>query len=183
MRTSVLMVVFATFYAEWIHKTQGVPHTGRTATKGEMRRTHCDYIGTPRRVWTPFFFVPFGCLHWKGLHYLLGRFSFSSARKRLEHSGVVTTRDKTSEVSQPQRSFWPLGMGNLGTFSRLNERSCSPTAPLPFEQKSIRCLGYQKGTEQHQIWCIRVPFEAFREMPGPRFELGTRRFSVACSTN
>ena len=148
-----------------------------------MRRTHCDYIGTPRRVWTPSFFVPFGCLHWKGLHYLLGRFSFSSARKRLEHSGVVTTRDKTSEVSQPQRSFLSLGMGNLGTFSRLTERSCSPTAPLPFEQKSIRCLGHQKGTEQHQIWCIHVPFETFREMPGPRFELGTRRFSVACSTN
>ena len=147
MRISVLMVVFATFCAEWIHKTQVVPHTGRTATKGEMRRTHCDYIGTPRRVWTPSFFVPFGCLHWKGLHYLLGRFSFSSARKRLEHSGVVTTRGKTSEVSQPQRSFLSLGMGNLGTFSRLTERSCSPTAPLPFEQKSIRCLGHQKGTE------------------------------------
>ena len=74
--TSVLTVVFATLCAERLHKTQVVPHTGRTATKGEVRRTHCDYNGIPRRVWTPSFFVPFGCPDWNGLHDLLGRFSF-----------------------------------------------------------------------------------------------------------
>lgn len=36
--------------------------------------------------------------------------------------------------------FLSLGRGNLGTFPRLTEGTCSPTAPLPFRQDSIRCL-------------------------------------------
>jgi len=36
--------------------------------------------------------------------------------------------------------FLPLGRGNLGTFPRLTERACSPTAPLPLRQNSTGCL-------------------------------------------
>ena len=109
--TSVLTVVFATLCAEGLHKTWFVPHTGRTATKGEMRRTHCDCNGISRRVWTPSFFVPFGCPHWKGLHDLLGRFSFflpPSILRRVE--GART------------RGTGPLRCGHLrGLFLRSRE--------------------------------------------------------------
>ena len=44
------------------------------------------------------------------------------------------------EWGTPRGLFLPLGRGNLGTFPRLIERACSPTAPLPFRQNSIRCL-------------------------------------------
>ena len=44
------------------------------------------------------------------------------------------------EWETPRGLFLPLGRGNLGTFPRLTERACSPTAPLPFRQNSIRCL-------------------------------------------
>ena len=54
----MLTVALATFCAERIHKNQPVPHTqGGQQPKGK-RRTHCDYKGTLRRVWTPSFFVP-----------------------------------------------------------------------------------------------------------------------------
>ena len=42
--------------------------------------------------------------------------------------------------------FLPLGRGNLGTFPRLTERTCSPTAPLPFQQNAIGGLRHSKCT-------------------------------------
>ena len=92
MRISVLMVVFATFCAEWIHKTQVVPHTGRTATKGEMRLTHCDYNGILGRVWTPSFFVLFGCPHQDRSSPLMRSVLPLLSQGHLEHSEWVKRR-------------------------------------------------------------------------------------------
>ena len=103
MRISVLMVVFATFCAEWIHKTKVVPHAGRTATKGEMRRTHCDYNGIFRRVWTPSFFVLFGCPHQDRSLLPAGSVLLLLSTNHLEHSeGVI------------ERGTGPLRCGHLG---------------------------------------------------------------------
>ena len=38
--------------------------------------------------------------------------------------------------------FLLMGRGKLGTLPCLTEEACSPTAPIPFQQKSIRRLGY-----------------------------------------
>ena len=35
--------------------------------------------------------------------------------------------------------FWAVGRGNLGTFCTFSDRRCSPTAPLPIQQRSIWC--------------------------------------------
>ena len=44
-----------------------------------------------------------------------------------EVGGGKNERDGTSGVWALQRSFLPLGRGNLGVFPRLTERVCSPT--------------------------------------------------------
>ena len=44
------------------------------------------------------------------------------------------------EWETPRGLFLCVGRGNLGTFPRLTERTCSPTAPLPFQQNAIGCL-------------------------------------------
>ena len=49
-----------------------------------------------------------------------------------EGDGASEREGGTSEVWAPQRSFLPVGRGNLGTFPCLTEEACSPTAPLPF---------------------------------------------------
>ena len=35
--------------------------------------------------------------------------------------------------------LWAVGRGNLGTFCPFSDRRCSPTAPLPIQQRSIWC--------------------------------------------
>ena len=57
-----------------------------------------------------------------------------------EGDGASKREDGTSGVWALQRYFLPLGRGNLGTFPRLTERACSPTAPLPLRQNSPGCL-------------------------------------------
>ena len=46
------------------------------------------------------------------------------------------------EWETPRGLFLSVGRGNLGIFPCLTEEACPPTAPLPFRQKSIRCLGH-----------------------------------------
>ena len=44
------------------------------------------------------------------------------------------------ERETPRGLFLSVGRGNLGIFPCPTEEACSPTAPLPLWQKSIRCL-------------------------------------------
>ena len=50
------------------------------------------------------------------------------------------------EWETPRGLFLSVGRGNLGIFPCLTEEACSPTAPLPFRQNSIRRLGHSKST-------------------------------------
>ena len=44
------------------------------------------------------------------------------------------------EWETPRGLFLSVGRGNLGIFPCLTEEACSPAAPLPFRQNSIRRL-------------------------------------------
>ena len=60
-----------------------------------------------------------------------------------EGEWVEKTRVQTSGSGRhPGVFFLSVGRGNLGIFPCLTEEACSPTAPLPFRQNSIRRLGH-----------------------------------------
>ena len=81
-----------------------------------------------------------------------------------------------------ERLKWSKLVGfSLGNDSQIPSDSHHvPTDPRVGEAITFSQIEQLKRTTTHHVERLYV---AFREMPGPRFELGTRRFSVACSTN
>ena len=61
--------------------------------------------------------------------------------------------------------------------------SARPYKKVLRDTQQLDCPWERGCVELGEVWGDLPFFLAFREMPGPRFELGTRRFSVACSTN
>ena len=90
---------------------------------------------------------------------------------------------RTGEVWGDLPFFYALVKGSSGFALCLKSSQTIPkrsNANWGWRGKSYLAV---KSKSLQRMRFSNVLLMAFWEMPGPRFELGTRRFSVACSTN